>query len=44
MQSKISFKNRGKVMMYSKSYCSYCTEAKKILSAGNVPYSVMELD
>ena len=34
----------AKVIVYSKTYCPYCTEAKNILNRGQVKYEVRELD
>ena len=34
----------GGVLIYSKSYCPYCVEAKQILTAGNVQFKSYELD
>lgn len=33
-----------KVIMYSKSYCPYCTDAKALLNQGGVQFKVHELD
>ena len=32
------------VIVFSKSYCPYCVEAKNILQRGNVEYVAQELD
>ena len=32
------------VMVYSKSYCPYCVEAKELLKYAGVKYNVFELD
>ena len=32
------------VVVFSKSYCPYCTEAKSILNKGAVQFEVRELD
>ena len=34
----------GGVLVYSKSYCPYCTDAKGLLGKGGVQYKVYELD
>lgn len=34
----------NKVMMFSKSYCPYCTKAKKALQQAGATFEVMELD
>ncbi|ORY45864.1 glutaredoxin-1 [Rhizoclosmatium globosum] len=34
----------NKVMVFSKSYCPYCTSAKKILNKHGIPFQVIELD
>ena len=31
-------------MVFSKSYCPFCSEAKSILEKAEVPFSVIELD
>jgi glutaredoxin 3 len=31
-------------MIFSKSYCPYCTKAKKLIQSLNVQYDVLELD
>ncbi|KAI8388426.1 putative glutaredoxin [Radiomyces spectabilis] len=36
--------SRNKVMVFSKSYCPYCEDAKDLLSDLKVPFEVMELD
>ena len=33
-----------KVLVYSKSYCPYCVQAKNLLSAGGVAFKAVELD
>ena len=44
-QSEISKRvGENKVMMFSKSYCPYCTRAKNELSMMNVEFAVLELD
>ena len=32
------------VVVFSKSYCPYCVEAKNILNKGGVQYELKELD
>jgi glutaredoxin len=34
----------GKVVVFSKSYCPYCTRVKKLLSSLKVEYQAYELD
>ena len=34
----------GGVLMYSKAYCPFCTDAKNLLKQGGVQYKVYELD
>lgn len=34
----------NKVVIYSKTYCPYCTRAKSLLQKLNVPAMVVELD
>lgn len=34
----------NKIMMFSKSYCPFCTKAKKALDDVGAVYAVMELD
>jgi glutaredoxin 3 len=34
----------NKVMVFSKTYCPYCTQAKSAISKLNVPFHVIELD
>ena len=34
----------GKVLVFSKTWCPYCDEAKDILSSANVKYDAFELD
>ena len=34
----------NKVMMFSKSYCPYCTLAKEVLRSANIEFKTMELD
>ena len=33
-----------KVVIFSKSWCPYCTEAKNLLKSLNIPFNVYELD
>ncbi|KAL9542234.1 hypothetical protein PS6_009895, partial [Mucor atramentarius] len=35
---------QNKVMVFSKSYCPYCLDAKDLLSELNIPYKALELD
>jgi thioredoxin-related protein len=35
---------QNKVMVFSKSYCPYCTEAKNAISKLGVPFKAVELD
>ena len=34
----------NKVMVFSKSYCPFCTKAKNLLKNGDVDFTVIELD
>ena len=34
----------NKVMVFSKSYCPFCTKAKQVLNSINVKYELIELD
>ena len=34
----------GKVLVFSKTWCPYCDEAKQILSSANVKFDAYELD
>jgi thioredoxin-related protein len=34
----------AEVMIYSKTYCPYCTRAKEAIKAQNVAYKIIELD
>jgi glutaredoxin 3 len=34
----------NKVIVFSKSYCPYCVEAKRILSSKGTPFELFELD
>merc|ERR1712007_127529 len=34
----------NKVAMISKSYCPFCTKAKRALNAAKVPYKVLEIE
>ena len=36
--------NSGQVLMFSKTFCPYCTEAKNILASASVDVEVHELD
>lgn len=36
--------SNNKVVVFSKTYCPYCTRAKKLLSDLNVPHMAIELD
>ena len=33
-----------KIIMYSKSYCPYCNDAKALLTQGGVQFKAVELD
>ena len=35
---------QNKVMMFSKSYCPFCTQAKDKLKAANVEFFAIEMD
>ena len=45
MQGKVDgLISNNKVMMFSKSYCPYCDQAKQILSNAGIDFHAVELD
>ena len=36
--------DQNPVMIFSKSYCPFCTKTKQLLNNGGVAYKVVELD
>ena len=36
--------DENKVMMFSKGYCPFCTQAKNLLKSKNIDFKVIEMD